>query len=53
MPLGLSAMYTAQAAGRRTSTEYDAKKAHMKETRLGNVAVVIATQKGAVRALDG
>jgi hypothetical protein len=37
MPLGLSATYTAQAAGRRTSTstQHDAKKARMKETRLG------------------
>ena len=34
-PLGLSATYTAQAAGRRTSTQHDAKKARMKETRLG------------------
>ena len=33
--LGLSATYTAQAAGRRTSTQHDAKKARMKETRLG------------------
>ena len=34
-PLGLSATYTAQAAGRRTSTQHDAKKERMKETRLG------------------
>ena len=30
-----SATYTAQAAGRRTSTQHDAKKERMKETRLG------------------
>ena len=35
MPLGLSATYTAQAAGRRTNPQHDAKKARMKETRLG------------------
>ena len=52
IPLGLSATYTAQAAGRRTNPQHDAKKARIKETRLGNVAVMIATQKGAVRALD-
>ena len=34
-PLGLSATYTAQAAGRRTNPQHDAKKARMKETRLG------------------
>ena len=34
-PLGLSATYTAQAAGRRTSTQHDAEKTRMKETRLG------------------
>ena len=52
MPLGLSA--TSHSASRRppTNPQRDAKKARMKETRLGNVAVVIATQKGAVRALD-
>ena len=36
MPLGLSAMYTAQAAGRRTSTQqYGTKKRRIRETRLG------------------
>ena len=35
MPLGLSATYTAQAAGRHTNPQHDAKKARMKETRLG------------------
>ena len=36
MPLGLSATtYTAQAAGRRTNPQHGAKKARMKETRLG------------------
>ena len=35
MPLGLSATYTAQAAGRLTNPQHDAKKARMKETRLG------------------
>ena len=35
VPLGLSATYTAQTAGRRTSTRHDAKKTRMKETRLG------------------
>ena len=35
MPLGLSAMYTAQAAGRRTSTQHSAKKSCIKEARLG------------------
>ena len=58
MPLGLSAMYTAQAAGRRTSTQHGTKQRRIsiraQERRdSGNVAVVIATQKGAVRALDG
>ena len=35
MPLGLSAMYTAQAAGRRTSTQHGTKKRRIRETRLG------------------
>ena len=36
MPLGLSAMYTAQAAGRRTSTtRHGTKKRRIRETRLG------------------
>ena len=33
-PLSLSATYIAQATGRRTSTQHDAKIARMKETRL-------------------
>ena len=52
MPLGLSATHTAQAAGRRTNPQHDANKARLKERDSENVAVVIATQKGAVRALD-
>jgi hypothetical protein len=35
MPLGLSAMYTAQAAGRRTGTQHGTKKRRIRETRLG------------------